>query len=314
VTKRAVRRTSTRRPAQAKRAPARRKARPGLLDQAVAALGVSEKTIQRIATWGIVGLAGIGALGVASWFGLPAMAGVAISEAVGEAGLKLEKIEITGLKRMDQMTVYAQALDQKSRAMPLVDLAGVRERLLKYPWIEDARISRRLPNTLAIHIIEREPAAVWQNRGQLMLIDAKGEPLAPVSRDAMPDLPLLIGDNANGQEEARRRLMEAAPELQQVVRAASWIGNRRWDLVFDTGERLQLPEGEAAAVAALSEFAQRDARERLLGGRWQRFDMRDPRNFILCCRRKPDPVPAQPAEQSNEAAPAAAPKSDEGQE
>ena len=81
MTKRAVRKPSTRRPAPSKRAPARRKARAGLMDQAVASLGISEKTLQRIATWGIVGLAGVGALGVASWFGLPAMAGVDLDSA-----------------------------------------------------------------------------------------------------------------------------------------------------------------------------------------------------------------------------------------
>lgn len=306
MTKRAARTPSTRRPAPKKRAQQpRRKNRPGLIDQAVAALPFSEKTLQRIAAWGIVAMVGAGALGVASWFGVPGMAGVAVSEALGDAGLRLQQIEITGIKRMDRDTVYAQALDQRSRAMPLIDLAGVRERLLKYPWIEDARISRRLPSTLMIHIVERVPAAVWQNRGQLMLVDPKGVPLEPVSREAMPDLPLLIGDNANGQEEARQRLMEAAPELKTVVRAASWIGNRRWDLLFDTGERLQLPEGEAAAIAALSDFAARDASRRLLGRGWVRFDMRDPRNFIACCTRRAAPQAeatpaADPASESQE--------------
>lgn len=292
MTKRATRTSSTRRPAPKRRAPARRKARPGLLDQAVASLPFSEATLQRMATWGIVGAVGAVLLAGASWLGLPAMAGVTVAEAVGDAGFRLQNINITGLKRMDQMTVYAQALDQKSRAMPLVDLAAIRERLLKYPWIEDARISRRLPDTLTIHIIEREPAAIWQNRGQLMLIDMHGVPLAPVSRDAIPDLPLLIGDNANGQEEARRRLMEAAPELKRVVRAASWVGNRRWDLVFDTGERLQLPEGEAAAIEALKTFADLDKRQGLLGKGRIRFDMRVPGRPMAMQLREAPPKPA----------------------
>lgn len=297
MTKRAARGSSTRRSAP-KRAPARRKAKQGLLDQAVSSLPFSEATLQRMATWGVVGAVGAVLLAGASYLGLPGMAGVAVAEAVGDAGFRLQNINITGLKRMDQMTVYAQALDQKSRAMPLVDLAAIRERLLKYPWIEDARISRRLPDTLTIHIIERQPAAVWQNRGQLMLIDASGVALEAVSRDAIPpDLPLLIGDNANGQEEARRRLMEAAPELKRVVRAATWVGNRRWDLVFDTGERLQLPEGEASAIDALKEFAGIDKRQGWLGKGYIRFDMRVPGPMVVQ-RRMAAPRPAaveQPA-------------------
>jgi cell division protein FtsQ len=192
---------------------------------------------------------------------------------------------------MDQMTVYKQALDQKSRAMPLVDLAAVRARLLQYPWVEDARVSRRLPDALIIHIVEREPAAIWQNHGQLTLIDPKGALLEPVSREAMPDLPLLIGDNANHQEEARRKLMDAAPALKPLVKAAVWIGNRRWDLVFDTGERLMLPEGEAEAAAALRHFAEMDAKDGLLGHGTISFDLRIPgRMFVRRPARALQPV------------------------
>jgi cell division protein FtsQ len=301
MTKRAVRNASTRRPQQKKRAPARRPKRPGLLDQAIAALPFSEATLRRIATWGIVGIVGAVAFGVASWFGIPTMAGTAASEAVGEAGFRLDKIDITGLKRMDRNTVYAQALDQKSRAMPLIDLAGVRARLLQYPYIEDARVSRRLPDTLVIHIVEREPAAVWQNRGRLLLVDAEGVPLERVSREAMPALPLLIGEGANGQELARRKLMEAAPALKPLVKAATWVGNRRWDLVFDTGEKLQLPEGEEAAAKALVWFAERDTSYRLLGKGTISFDLRDPDNFVI---RKaapaPTPTPAEPQNSTEE--------------
>lgn len=291
MTKRTARKPAPRRPAPKKRQPSRRARKPGLLDQAMAALPVSQATLQRVATWGIVGVTGVVAFGVANWFGIPAMAGAAASEVIGEAGFRLEKIDITGLKRMDQMTVYRQALDQKSLAMPLVDLAAVRARLLQYPWIEDARVSRRLPNTLSIHIIERVPAAIWQNQGRLVLIDPNGAQLEPVSREAMPDLPLLIGENANKQEGARRRLMDAAPALKPLVKAAIWVGNRRWDLIFDTGERLMLPEGEPEAAAALQQFAAREDQYRTLGKGVISFDMRVPgRTFV----RRPAAGPAPP--------------------
>lgn len=274
-------RTTTRRGATSKKAPARRPKRPGLIERAVAALPISHETWHRIVTTTIVGSVAAAALGVAVWAGVPAMAGVAASNLVGEAGLKVDAIQIDGIKRMDRMTVYEQALDQDSRAMPLVDLAMVRERLLQHPWVKDARVSRQLPNTLRIYIVEREPAAIWQNHGQLMLVDTTGVPLEPVSREAMPDLPLLIGEGANSQEATRRKLLETAPALRPLVKAATWIGNRRWDLLFDTGERLQLPEGEAEAAAALRKFAELDNSQRLLGRGHIGFDMRDPEKLVV---------------------------------
>lgn len=295
MTKRTVRRGSTPRPAPRK--GKQRRPAPGVLDKAVAALPVSEATLNRIATWGIVAIVAALALTVASWFGVPSMAGVAASEAVGEAGFRLDKIDITGLRRMDRNTVYAEALDQRSRAMPLVDLAGVRERLLKYPYIEDARVSRRLPDTLAIHIVERVPAAVWQRQGALVLVDEKGVSLEPVSREAMPDLPLLVGENANLQVGARRTLLNAAPALKPLVKAATWIGNRRWDLTFDTGEKLQLPEGEADAAKALVKFAELDGTQRLLNRGIISFDMRDPDKMVIRKTAAPVTVPV-PAPQT----------------
>src|SRR3546814_2784185 len=49
------------------------------------------------------------------------------------------------------------------RSMAAVDLEGVRADLMKYGWIQDARVSRRLPDTLVVDIVERTPAAIWQH-------------------------------------------------------------------------------------------------------------------------------------------------------
>jgi len=206
------------------------------------------------------------------------MVGTALAESLGRAGLKVEQIQITGLKNMDQQTVYAIALDQRSRAMPLVDLEDIRQQLLQYGWIKDAHVSRRLPDMLLIHIDERTPAAVWQDNGKLRLIDASGVLLSDVSPQAMPKLPLIIGPNANTQEPAYQALLDAAPALRPRVRAATWVGNRRWNLLFDSGETLELPEENAAA--ALVKFAEMDGADRLLGRGFTRFDMRDPTKLV----------------------------------
>src|SRR3546814_13559768 len=87
--------------------------------------------------------------------------------------------------------VYDIALAQKDRSMAAVDLEGVRADLMKYGWIQDARVSRRLPDTLVVDIVERPPAAIWQHNGRLSLIDKKGVVLEPVTVATMPDLPPL---------------------------------------------------------------------------------------------------------------------------
>lgn len=255
-----------------------KKQKKSLGDRLIALVGISEETLKRLVTWAIVGAAALVALGAATWLGVPGMVGTAVAESLGRAGLKVEQIQITGLKNMDDQTVYAIALDQRSRAMPLVNLEDVRQQLLQYGWIKDAHVSRRLPDMLLIHIDERTPAAVWQDDGRLMLIDTAGVLLSDVSPQAMPDLPLIIGPDANTQEPAYQALLEAAPALRPRVRAATWVGNRRWNLTFDSGETLELPEENAPA--ALVKFAEMDGRDRLLGRGFTRFDMRDPTKLV----------------------------------
>ena len=267
------------RPTARRKQPARK---VGLFERAVAALPVSEETIRKAATWTITGGGIAVALAALTWIGIPGMIGTAIAEGAGQAGFRVEQIEVTGLKRMDRMSVYAVALDQQSRAMPLVDLEAVRQKLLRYGWIADAHVSRRLPDTLLIDIVERKPAAVWQDNGQLTLIDKEGVLLEPVKPDAIPDLPLVIGPGADRQEAGYQALLAAAPALKPRVKAATWIGNRRWDLTFDSGETLALPED--GAPAALLKFAELDGARPLLGRGWMRFDMRDPAKLVA---RKP---------------------------
>lgn len=273
--------TATRTVKPKRRVQSKRTPRVSVLDQAVAALPGGADTARRIAAWSLTAGAGAIVLALANWFGLFGAVGVAAAEAVGATGLRVEQIEVTGLKRMDATSVYAVALDQRSRAMPLVDLDATRQKLLEYGWIADARVSRRLPDTLVVDVVERAPAAVWQNKGQLMLIDESGVLLDQVQPAHMPRLPLVIGDGANAQEPAYRSLIGAAPALKPVVKAAIWVGNRRWDILFHTGERLILPEGEAAAAKALVKFAQMDGTLGLLGKGYARFDLRDPTKLVV---------------------------------
>ena len=267
--------TSSKRP----RAGGARK-KTGLM-RLLAMVPLSPATIQRLATGAIVlAVAGIG-WGVASFFGLPGMARMEMAEMASRAGFQVEKVEVRGVERMDELPVYNIALGQVDRSMLNLDLSHLRGEMLKLAWVKDARISRRLPDTLVVDIVERQPVAVWQHDGRLALIDVTGQPLEGISPLELPDLPLVVGPQANLQTGQLTKLMDAAPSLKPVLAGATWVGNRRWDLRFQSGETLSLPEGQEQAAAALVEFTRLDGINRLLGRGIVRFDMRDPDKFVL---------------------------------
>jgi len=228
--------------------------------------------------------------------GLPQKLWTATGEALGRAGFTVKRVDVVGIHHMDSAPVYQIALGQRSMAMPLVDVSAIRSQLLQYGWIKDARVSRRFPDTLVVDIVERKPAALWQDNGQLALVDSDGTVIDHVPVDKMPDLPLLIGAGANQREGELNALMSAAPNLKPQLVSATWVGGHRWDLNFQTGETIALPEGRDAAKDALAKFAEQDKEGGLLGRGFVRFDFRIPGEMIVRTRQAIAPVtPAPPA-------------------
>ena len=226
---------------------------------------------------------------------IPAKAERAVGSAIGLAGFKVSGYQITGINHMNRALVDAIVADELHRAaadagsdqapQALVNVAEIRHRLMAYGWVQDARVSRRLPDSLVIDIVERKPAALWQNQGQLALIDNQGVVLDRVPVDKMPDLPLLIGPGANTEEQQLTRMMASVPTLKPQLASATWVGSRRWDLNFQSGETVVLPEGEAQASEALAHFAKHDRSEGLLGRGIVQFDLRNwPRTHQMTVR------------------------------
>jgi cell division protein FtsQ len=291
---RIARGSAVRRPAAKSSGRKRRKKQAGLIES----LPISAEAFHRLTLWAATITLIILLIATAFAFRLPHMAGTAIGEQIGAAGFTVRHIETHGLNRLDRERVYATVLDQPSLAMPLIDLSGIRERLLAFDWVREARVSRRLPDTLVVEIEERVPVAVWQHNRRLALIDIEGKVLEPVRLDAIPRLPLVIGPGAQVRVAELNRLLEAAPRLRPLIAGATWIGERRWDLSFHSGEVLALPEGEPAARQALERFAGMDERRQLLGGQYLRFDMRVAGRMVVRLRPGADgaaPTLAPPA-------------------
>ena len=113
-----------------KRPAAKRTARgkkpPSMLTRAIGAIPISAAMWQQMATWTILATAGGAVIAIAVMLGIPGYVGQQMAEGVGRAGFAVKRVEVTGIDRMERLTVYAVALDQNSRAMPLVDLNKVR--------------------------------------------------------------------------------------------------------------------------------------------------------------------------------------------
>jgi cell division protein FtsQ len=88
--------------------------------------------------------------------------------------------------------------------MTRIDLEAIRQDLMTLSWVEDARISRQLPDTLIVDITERKPQAVLKQHNEdgsdsFVLIDATGHELQGISAGRVGGRLVLAGDGAEGR-------------------------------------------------------------------------------------------------------------------
>ncbi len=209
-------------------------------------------------------------------FGYPQRWWQATTHAAARAGFEVRHVEVGGVVHSARLGIYAAAFEGETNSMLAVDLNAVRARLNALPWVADASVTRRLPDTLVVRITERVPVALWQHHHRLYAIDRTGALLTDERLSRFARLPLVVGPGANLQVHELLALLAHYPRAGAAVDAATLVGERRWDLRFRSGETLALPEGSLAAATAMTKFEALDRSGGLLGKGFARFDMRLP--------------------------------------
>lgn len=139
-----------------------------------------------------------------------------------------------------------------------LDLPAIRDLIVGLDPVKTAAVRIRPGGILQVDVVEREPAIVWRSRDGLALLDETGAFVAELGQRSLhPELPLIAGRGADKRAAEALRLFSAARPLGDRLRGIVRIGERRWDVVLDRGQRIQLPvERPVAAlerVIAVSE-------------------------------------------------------------
>ena len=201
-----------------------------------------------------VSAAAVIALSAASWWlvqpgnadELGAGARNAFMTATAGLGMTVENVYSTGHREAKPAAILA-ALDVK-RGDPILDFApnAARTRLLALDWVESATIERRLPNTIRVQIVERQPFALWQHEQRIQMVDRIGTVINARDVPRFGHLPLIVGETAPQHAQALFDTMSSEPAILRRLVSAVWVGSRRWDLHFENGLTVNLPEADAA--------------------------------------------------------------------
>jgi cell division protein FtsQ len=176
-----------------------------------------------------------------------------VQAVTARTGFAIDNIHVTGNRQTSEIDVLgALGLDGWTSQIGF-SAAGAREKILALPWVEEASVHKIYPGTVEIAIKEKTPYAIWQHGDELTLVQKDGGVIAPFGGGRFASLPLVVGAGAASGAAGIVAKVERFPNLAGRVRGYVRVGGRRWDVTFDNGVTVKLPEmGEDQAIADLA--------------------------------------------------------------
>src|ERR1700722_12324319 len=84
--------------------------------------------------------------------------------ATAQVGFRLEDVVVEGRIRTDRTQILKELGLERGKALLSINLSEAKAKLEKLSWVKVARVERRFPHALFIHILEKRPVALWQNQ------------------------------------------------------------------------------------------------------------------------------------------------------
>lgn len=189
--------------------------------------------VARVLTWGSLGLL---AYGVTSWM-------------VAQPWFALRTLEVkTPMAHVTEAQIRLVAERGVRGTFFTVDLDRVRNSLEKLPWVREARVERRWPDTLVVSLVEHVPLARWNDNA---LLSEAGDVFVAALNES---LPRLSGPEDSSAEvvSAYRRYQAALAPLGMTISELRLSPRRAWRIRLENG--MQIALGREQADVRLARF------------------------------------------------------------
>jgi cell division protein FtsQ len=178
----------------------------------------------------------------------------ALQNKFADAGFAVNEISIGGQAITREADIVKALAVEPHMSTVDFDADAARQRIEALPAIASATVRKVYPGHVIVAVTEKAPVARWRVDGATFIVDKDGNQIGD-DGSAYPDLPLIIGDGASDDAQVMIRALSKFDKLKQGLAALSRIGDRRWDMIYQTGMRVQLPEsGVAQALKQLDSF------------------------------------------------------------
>ncbi len=157
-------------------------------------------------------------------------------------------------------TLRANVAPQLTGNFFTVNLEATRRAFEDVPWVRQAVVRREFPNRLRVVLQEHQAVAFWGEDGGSRMVNSFGELFeANAGEVDADDLPRLAGPDDQAEEVLAmyRAVAPLFEPLDLVVEALQLSGRGSWQVVLDTGAKVELGRGDVATVLPrVQRFAQ----------------------------------------------------------
>lgn len=186
-------------------------------------------------------------------------------------GAKVEHIMVEGLVHADPVELKKALGLQRGESLVGFDSAKVRAQVEGLSWVKMATVERKLPSTVRVELFEYAPLARLQDAEGTFVINKNGDKIDE-DASAFTYLPLLLGEGAADKASELFSLLMQSAEISKKLAQAEYIGDRRWNLGFESGVTVQLPERNPSH--ALSLLSRLNEKRRVLSMEGGMVDLR----------------------------------------
>ncbi|MET1219823.1 MAG: cell division protein FtsQ/DivIB [Glaciecola sp.] len=151
-------------------------------------------------------------------------------------------IEVSGKTQyIDNQALVRYIRSKNTASFFAVDINDVHRDVVAQPWIYQASVRKKWPNTLQVFIVEQQPVAQWNSD---LLLNAQGQPFA--GDVVLPGLPELFGPNGaektalSGLNSMRMLLKNQKMDVQSLILTERFA----WQVTLDNGIQLNLGRHE----------------------------------------------------------------------
>lgn len=194
-----------------------------------------------------------------------------LSSASSHMGFEASKLVVNGNKNLDINVLQARLATQLGNSLFSFKVDAARDEVLNDPWVKSATVRKVYPDTIVVDVIEREPVALWQSKGEVHLIARDGFVISKAGPKHMR-LPQVVGEGANKAAAEFLSVVSRFPTISQKASAYVRVAGRRWNVRMNDGPQVLLPEADWQV--ALSELQDLQVNKELLDRDVLQIDMR----------------------------------------